>query len=130
MTTINSIRWCLTYGDGKQIIEPLDGWSIRNARKWPSKLSCISDDGYGHVSIVCEILLTKQEPVPIFYRERSITLDGSGKTNLDAIVFGRASGKDDPGACTMWTINKQGLQPCNPTAIDMSALNAIVLDLS
>lgn len=78
-----AIRWRLAYADGRTLDEKPEGNSILERRPFPHALQLIDHAGRA----------VQQVPIPpgyqpIFYRQRSFTMDATGQARLDATVFG------------------------------------------
>lgn len=78
-----AIRWRLVYPDGRTLDERPEGSTILERPANPRHLQLITANG----EAVQDVPIPAGY-VPIFYRRRSLAMDGTGRPALDATVFG------------------------------------------
>ena len=86
----DSLYWRLAYPDDHLEDEPLDNASILLSRPGAVRLFAMRPAGDHREPMFAVMLIDEQGEryQPIFYRRRSMSMDGSG-TNLDYVVIGR-----------------------------------------
>lgn len=77
------IHWRLIYADGRTQDEHAEGQSILERRPYPIVLQLVDMRGVSVQSVNLPIGY-----LPVFYRQRSFVMDGSGAPRVDALVFG------------------------------------------
>jgi hypothetical protein len=121
------VRWRIAFAVHPDIDEPADGGSIALAApEWrahhASELVLIDPlaQPIVRVSLECDGGGWK----PIFYRRRSLALDGRGQhTRLDAIVFGRQRPSLAGHDVTLWLLGHDGFAlDCPEELIDLAAI--------
>jgi hypothetical protein len=114
---MHALRWRLVYADDSVMDERPDGSTIKDTRPLAVAVQVHRwGDGDEHTAIV-QVFLEGQRPV--FYRRRSMTLDGKEGPRTDAIVFGRGRVRDAIEA-ELWELLPDGttiaLPPDSPFA--------------
>jgi hypothetical protein len=126
-----NVFWVTEYADGQEVIEPDEGWTIRNARPGALYLHIGERMEEGRRRLLCVINLAAPDGfvIPLFYRQKGIELDGprAGRSQTLACVFGRGRVSENGVDAQLWTID--ALNPivtdAQPTHVDKSAVELI-----
>jgi hypothetical protein len=125
------VFWRLEYANGRSIVEPPEGWSIRNGE--PGAQGLVLYERLGELTdprarafAAVNLSLPDGFNIPIFYRRWGITLDGGGP-QVDAVVFGRAKVVDGKASATLWMVTKESgrMVDCSPEHADPQAVEVI-----
>jgi len=124
-TVAEPVRWRLVSRYHPDVDEPAEGASLKIAAALlPYVLDELRLVGAGGL-VLCRVPLREdgRSYTPVFYRRRSLVLDGSGESTLDAIVFGRQRERPDGGVnVTLWMLGRDGAAvDCPPEYIDRAA---------
>jgi hypothetical protein len=120
------IRWRLEFDIHPDVTEPDDGASIAVAApEWrahtATNLILVDRAGAGVIRLPLDDDGGGWKP--IFYRRRSLTLDGSGQGHLDAIVFGRQRSTLSQVDAQLWLLGHDGYaRDCPEELIDPTAI--------
>ncbi len=128
MYTLQEIFWATDYADGSEFHEPGENLTIRGARPFPLHLIVTHGDPEGRERFpIVLIELTEDQPIPVFYRTHSITLDGSTDTPTIAVVFGRGGVKDGQVHAQLWMIDRDNGEAldCSATWLDQGAVELL-----
>jgi hypothetical protein len=128
MVNIDRLYWATEYLDGRTEFEHEEHLSIRNAAPGAMTLVVqeLLEDETRRPVLLVNLAAPDGYSIPVFYRRRGITLDGSDPMTL-AVVFGRARLGSNGLDAQLWMAEYggSGVVDCTPEHVDKDAVQLI-----
>ena len=124
---LERVAWQLVYADGRRVLEHEEGLSIKVAPPGASALEIVERVEAGQLRTIATVRLGGL-PVPVFYRRKTIRLDGTGRPEVERVVFGRAGRVEDGRIqAHLWEVQPGlAVDVCSEGALDPAAVTSIV----